>query len=323
MFLACAHIISGSMLLYRTLASLSRHAPAPRVVTVGVFDGLHVGHQEIIAQTRTAAAEHGAIATVCSFEPMPTEYFAPHNPPPRLTCFRERIELLAELGIPAVFCPHFETVRDLTPDAFIAELLVAGLKARHVVIGHDFHFGAGRRGTAAYMNELGRRHGFGVTTVDPVFWRGERISSTAIRRALQSGDLASAKSMLGRDYAISGRVVHGRGLGRELGFPTANVNLKRRLAPVSGIFAVRVAGLGDALIDGVASVGSRPMLGGGKTLLEVYLFDFDSDIYGRYITVNFLARLREERTFPDLAAMQAQMRADVREARAALARGFA
>ena len=307
------------MRLYRTLAALSRVAPAARrVVTIGVFDGLHLGHQEILAATRRRAAEHDAIATVCSFEPMPTEYFAPHDPPPRLTCFRERLELLDELGIGAMFCPHFGAIRDLAPDAFIGELLVGGLNARHVVVGHDFRFGAGRRGTLADLRAGGQRYAFGVTTVEPVFSDGERISSTAIRRALQAGDLADAKRMLGRDYAMSGRVVHGLGLGKDFGFPTANVNLKRRLAPVDGIFAVRVGGLGRDPIDGVASVGNRPMVGGGKTLLEVFLFDFDRDIYGRYITVHFIARLREERTFPDLRAMQAQMALDVEAARAAL-----
>jgi len=308
------------MRLYRSLAALKDCAPeAPRAVTVGVFDGLHLGHREILAQTRRAAAEHGAVATVCSFEPMPAEYFAQHDPPPRLTCFRERFELLEELGIGVMFCPPFAAVRHLAPEAFIADLLVGALGARHVVVGHDFRFGAERRGTIEDLRAAGSRHGFGVTTVAPVFCAGERISSTAIRRALQRGDLAAAKTMLGRDYAMSGRVVHGLGLGKDLGFPTANVNLKRRLAPVDGIFAVRVAGVSAQPVDGVASVGSRPMVGGGKTLLEVHLFDFDRSVYGEYITVSFIARLREERVFSDLAAMQAQMRRDAHAARAALA----
>jgi riboflavin kinase/FMN adenylyltransferase len=294
-----------------------------RTATIGVFDGLHLGHREILEQTKAAATATGADPIVCSFEPMPTEFFAPNNPPPRLTCFRERIELLESFGISELFCPHFESIRDLSPRAFMADLLADGLNVGHVVVGHDFRFGARREGTLEDLRAGGKRFGFGVTTVEPVFWSGERISSTAIRRVLQAGDLESGKHMLGRDYAMSGRVVHGRGLGRELGFPTANVNLKRRVAPVDGIFAVRVAGIGDGLLDGVASVGSRPMMGGGKTLLEVFLFDFDRDIYGKYITVSFIRRLREERTFVDLAAMQAQMHADVRDARAALAGGIA
>jgi riboflavin kinase/FMN adenylyltransferase len=302
---------------------VARKSAAPRVATIGVFDGLHLGHQEILARTIATAADLRGRAVVCSFEPMPTEFFAPRNPPPRLTCFRERVELLDQFGVAELFCPKFDSVRDLTAESFIADLLVGGLDVRHVVIGHDFRFGAGRHGSIADLQAGGRRFGFGVTTVEPVFWRGERISSTAIRRALQAGDLVRAKGMLGRDYAMSGRVVHGRGLGKELGFPTANVNLKRRLAPVDGIFAVRVAGLGSGLRDGVASVGNRPMAGGGETLLEVFLFNFDRDIYGEYITVNFIERLREERTFVDLAAMQAQMHVDVCDARAALGRGIA
>jgi riboflavin kinase/FMN adenylyltransferase len=311
------------MLLHRTLASLARVAATPRTVTIGVFDGLHLGHQEILACTKRTAAEQRSVATVCSFEPMPTEYFAPDDPPPRLTCFRERFELLDALGIAAMFCPRFAAVRGLSPEAFIDDLLVRGLNARHVVVGHDFRFGLGRRGTLADLRAGGRRHGFGVTTVEPVFCGTERISSTAIRAALKTGDLAAAKRMLGRDYAMSGRVVPGLGLGKKLGFPTANVNLKRRLAPVDGIFAVRVGGIGATLLDGVASVGTRPMVGGGKALLEVFLFEFDRDIYGQYITVHFVARLREERTFANLAAMQAQMHVDARDARAALRSGIA
>lgn len=312
------------MRLYRTEAAFRACAPAARrAVTIGVFDGLHVGHQEIIARTQAAAAERGAIATVCSFEPMPAEHFARHAPPPRLTCFRERFELIELLGIDEMFCPRFEAVRDLSPGAFIGELLDDALHAVHLVVGHDFRFGAGRGGTIEHLTAAGRRHGFDVTTVAPVYSGGERISSTAIRAALKHGDLEAAKRMLGRDYGMSGRVVHGLGLGKKLGFPTANVNLKRRLAPVDGIFAVRVDGLSAEPLDGVASVGSRPMIGGGKTLLEVHLFDFDRDIYGRYITVRFIERLREERTFANLVAMQAQMHLDVAAAQAALAAGIA
>ena len=199
----------------------------------------------------------------------------------------------------------------------------AALAASQVVVGHDFRFGAGRRGTLEDLRAGGRRHGYDVTTVPPVYSDGQRVSSTAIRAALRAGDLAAAKRMLGRDYAMSGRVVPGLGVGKTLGFPTANVELKRRLAPVDGIFAVRVAGLRPALLDGVASVGNRPMVGGGRVLLEVFLFDFDRDIYRQYITVQFVARLREERTFADLAAMQAQMHLDVRDAKAALRAGIA
>ncbi|MGW8369895.1 MAG: riboflavin kinase, partial [Gammaproteobacteria bacterium] len=178
---------------------------------------------------------------------------------------------------------------------------------------------SGRRGDVDTLREAGAQLGFEVSVVDAIYLNGERISSTRIREALGRGDLTAARSMLGRDYSMSGRVVYGLGLGRELGFPTANVNLKRRKAPVDGIFAVRVDGLGDQPVDGVASVGSRPTVGGGKTLLEVFLFDFDQNIYGSYITVRFEMRLREERKFPSMESLRAQMQADVVAAKAALA----
>jgi riboflavin kinase/FMN adenylyltransferase len=188
-----------------------------------------------------------------------------------------------------------------------------------VVVGDDFRFGSDRRGTLEELRDAGNRHGFAVTEVPPVFWQGQRVSSTAIREALHRGDLATARGMLGRDYSISGRVVRGLGLGKQLGFPTANVNLKRLHAPVDGIFAARVSGLGARMLDGVASVGTRPTIGGETALLEVLIFDFDSDIYDRYITVHFIKRLREERHFADLQSMQRQMHEDVAAARAALA----
>jgi riboflavin kinase/FMN adenylyltransferase len=307
------------MRLYRSLDSLAGlDDRLRRVATVGVFDGLHIGHQEILRRTLEAARHEDGSPIVCSFEPMPTEFFAADNPPARLTCFRERVELLRDFGVAELFCPHFSTVRDMTAERFVEDLLVGRIHVSRVVVGDDFRYGTGRRGSVADLARAGERFGFGVTEVPPVYLGGERVSSTAIRHALMHGDLARARAMLGRHYAMSGRVVHGLGLGKALGFPTANVNLKRRLAPVDGIFAVRVAGLGALPLEGVASVGSRPTVGGGKTLLEVYLFDFDRDVYGEYITVSFIERLREERRFADLDALKRQMALDVEAARAAL-----
>ena len=307
------------MRLYRTFASLRRSPSAkPRAVAIGVFDGLHIGHQAILERARSAADELRGSSLVLTFEPTPKEFFSPATAPPRLTRFRERFELLEALGLDELFCAKFGAVRDLTPRAFIDELLIADLRARHVVVGDDFRFGADRSGTVSDLRALGARHGLAVTEVPPVFFKGERVSSTAIREALKAGDLATARNLLGRDYSISGRVVRGLGLGRKLGFPTANVHLKRIQAPVDGIFAARVTGLGDAPLDGVASVGTRPTIGGGMPLLEVLIFDFDRDIYGRYITVHFVKRLREERHFADLELLKRQMRVDVEAARAAL-----
>jgi len=307
------------MRLYRTFASLARSTvDAPRAVAIGVFDGMHIGHRAILDNARAAAASIAGLSLVFTFEPTPKEFFSPASAPPRLTRFRERFEQLAALGTDELFCPPFGAIRDLGPREFIDDLLATRLRARHVVVGEDFRFGADRRGTVEELRVRGRVHGIEVSEVAPVYWRGERVSSTAIRQALKAGDLAFARGMLGRDYTISGRVVRGLGLGRKLGFPTANVNLKRLQAPIDGIFAARVTGLAERPLDGVASVGTRPTVGGNTALLEVLIFDFDRDIYGQYITVQFVKRLREERHFGDLAAMQRQMHVDVAAARAAL-----
>lgn len=307
-----------SMRLCRHVESMTP-SERGRSVTIGAFDGLHLGHREILARVLESARAAGRSALVCSFEPTPGEVLCPGDPPARLTCFRERFELLESAGIDEFFCPSFRKIRELSPRAFIDELLVARLGAQHIVVGHDFRFGRGRGGTLDDLRGAGERHGFDVTVVDPVSLGGERVSSTAIRVALGEGDLAKAKSMLGRDYSMSGRVVRGLGLGKRLGYPTANIGLKRRRAPIDGIFAVRVSGLGAALLDGVASIGTRPTVGGGQALLEVLIFDFDRDVYGKHITVHFVKRLREERHFDGLDALKVQIALDVGDARAALA----
>jgi riboflavin kinase/FMN adenylyltransferase len=307
------------MRLYRTFGSLPPpNTVVPRSVAIGVFDGLHIGHRAIVDDARAYAAKSGGVSLVFTFEPTPKEFFSPATAPPRLTRFRERFEQLALLGIDELLCPRFSSVHDIAPREFIDDLLVAKLRARHVVVGDDFRFGAARGGTVEELRARGRVHGFTVSEVAPVYFRGERVSSTAIRAALKSGDLATARGMLGRDYSISGRVVRGLGLGRKLGFPTANVGLRRLQAPIDGIFAARVTGVGPRALDGVASVGTRPTVGGETALLEVLIFDFDEDIYGRYITVHFVKRLREERHFPNLGALKRQMHVDVAAARAAL-----
>jgi riboflavin kinase / FMN adenylyltransferase len=305
------------MRLYRTLGAVNAAARANRVVAIGVFDGLHLGHRAIVERAR---GEAGAArrTMVFTFEPTPKEFFSPATAPPRLTSFRERFEGVRGLGVDELLCPRFASVRACSPGRFVDEWLVQGIGARHVVVGEDFRFGADRSGTAVDLVEHGHDRGFGVTVLPPVYCGDVRVSSTSIREALGVGDLATARAMLGRDYSISGHVVRGLGLGRELGFPTANVNLKRLQAPVDGIFAARVTGLSAVPLDGVASVGTRPTIGGGRTLLEVLIFDFDRDIYGRYITVHFVKRLRAEEHFADLKAMQRQMQLDVAAARAAL-----
>jgi len=306
------------MRLVRSTAALASLPGGRRVVAIGAFDGLHIGHQAILGRAGAIARERGEPLAALSFEPTPAEFFARGEPPARLTCFRERFELLATLGVDELFCPRFERINACDHRRFVDEILVEGLSASQIVVGHDFRYGSGRQGTLETLELAARERSFGVTVVDAVHAGGERVSSTGIRSALQRGDLALAKRMLGRDYSMSGRVVHGLGLGRDLGFPTANVNLKRRRAPVDGIFAVRVEGLGPAPLDGVASIGNRPTVGGGETLLEVHIFDFDAGIYGAYITVRFKERLRAEENFESIEAMQRQMRADVAAAKAAL-----
>ncbi len=307
------------MQLYRYLSSLARAPNRGRAVTIGAYDGIHLGHRAILAVLKEKAESLAAPALVLSFEPMPREFFAPVNPPARLTRFREKFECLAALGIDELFCPAFGSVRELSPDVFIRELLVDGLGVRHIVVGDDFRFAAGRIGGIEDLQRAGQTFGFDVTAVPGVYRGDQRISSTQIRLALKAGDLETARGMLGRDYSMSGRVVRGLGLGRKLGYPTANVSLNRRQTPVDGIFAARVLGLGGEPLDGVASVGTRPTVGGEKPLLEVHVFDFDRDIYGEYITVQFVERLREERKYSDLDSLVAQMHEDVSAARAALA----
>jgi riboflavin kinase/FMN adenylyltransferase len=306
------------MQLYRSLASLGRFDRAAGcVATIGAFDGIHIGHQEILAVLRARAKTTGCPTLVTSFEPLPKEYFSADSPPARLTRFREKFAILDNMGVNMFLCPRFEELRSLEIDEFIDDLLVGRLAVRHVVVGHDFRFAAARRGTMADLESAGKRMGFGVTEVAPVVWRGQRVSSTAVREALASGDMDSAAAMLGRHYAMSGRVVRGAGLGRQLGFPTANVELARWQSPVMGIFAVRV-GLRGKTLDGVASVGTRPTVDGTRPLLEVFIFDFNDDIYGEHILVRFIRRLRDEEKFPDLASMTVQMHQDVIDARAAL-----
>lgn len=307
------------MRLIRSVRGISSPPSVRRVLTIGAFDGLHLGHQEIFRRALAIAHDDSVPIAALSFEPTPAEFFARSEPPARLTCFRERLELLESLGIDELLCPHFREINVLDHDRFVDQVLVAGLGVGHIVVGHDFRYGARRKGDVATLRAAGARHRFDVTVVEPVYHDGARVSSTGIREALGRGDLDAAREMLGREYSMSGRVVHGLGLGRDLGYPTANVNLKRRKAPVDGIFAVQVDGVGSGPLDGVASVGNRPTVGGGKTLLEVFIFDFDTDIYGRYITVRFRQRLRSEERFSTIAAMQEQMSADVSAAKAALA----
>ncbi len=290
------------------------------VATIGVFDGIHLGHQRILSRVQERARELRLPSLVFSFEPTPQEVMSPLKAPARLMRLREKCLVLEEEGIDHLYCPPFErALQDLSPDEFIERLLVGRLGVRHLVVGDDFRFGSGRAGTFAHLEAGGRQFGFGVEQVGSVTTGGLRVSSTAIRTALATGDLATAQTLLGRPYRMVGRVSRGLQLGRTLGFPTANLRLHRRVSPLGGIFAVRVHGAEEGPRDAVASVGTRPTVDGVDALLEVHLFDFDGDLYGRQLCVDFVARLRDEVRFADIEAMRRQMERDAAEARRVLA----
>jgi len=306
------------MELIRGLSSLRpRHQGS--VVTIGTFDGIHPGHRALIDSLLAHGRRLGRPAMMLTFEPMPREYLAAANPPARLTSWRERWRVLQRTGLSTVLQLKFDQkLRCVSGEAF-TRLLADQLKARAVVIGHDFKFGRNGEASAPMLGEAGRRLGFEVAVVEPVLIDGERVSSSAIRAALAAGDLKHATRLLGRPYSMVGRVVRGQQLGRDLGFPTANLRLGRKRTPLQGIFAVRVHGI-DGLPNapGVASLGTRPTVGGTVPLLEAHVFDYSGDLYGREIEVEFVSKLREEVCFASLDELVVQMNEDAAQARAVL-----
>jgi riboflavin kinase/FMN adenylyltransferase len=285
------------------------------VVTIGTFDGIHPGHQALIQRLLEQGDRLSRPAMMLTFEPMPREYLAAENPPARLTSWRERWRALQRTGLSSVLQLRFgESLRCLSGEDF-ARLLARDLKTPAVVVGHDFRFGRNGEANGPMLTEAGRRLGFEVVVVPPVLIDGERVSSSQIRSALEQGDLARAEHLLGRPYSMIGRVVRGQQLGRDLGFPTANLRLGRKRSALQGIFAVRVKGIGEAPLPGVASLGIRPTVGGTVPVLEAHLFDFAGDLYGREIEVEFVAKLREEECFANLDALVAQMHVDAAQAR--------
>ena len=285
------------------------------VVTIGTFDGIHLGHQALLRRLREHAARLSAPTVVLTFEPMPREYLSPQSAPARLTSFRERWRVLEGLGVDSLLLLRFdEGLRNLSGEAFAA-LIAQDIGARAVVVGHDFRFGCNGEATASMLTEAGKRQGFEVDVVSPVLFDGARVSSSGVRDALARGDFALARRWLDRPYTMRGRVVHGQRLGRSLGFPTANLRVERQRTPLEGIFAVRVHGVGTTPLDAVASLGTRPTVGGVHTLLEVHVFDFSSDLYGREIEVEFVAKLRDEEHFPTLDALVEQIHRDAAQAR--------
>jgi riboflavin kinase/FMN adenylyltransferase len=294
--------------------------PQGSVVCIGAFDGLHLGHRALVHHAITRAKNMGVPAVALSFEPLPREYFAKDAPPPRLTLPRAKIESLRALGTDVVGLLRFDArLARLSAEDFVRKVLVERLSACEVWVGPGFRFGRDRAGDIDTLRTLGRALGFSADEIPPVALAGERVSSTRTRAALVAGDFNTVSRLLGRPYAVGGRVVRGNQLGRTLGFPTANLRFGGKTPALSGIFAAWVHGIDSRPRPAVASFGTRPTVGGREPLLEAHLFDFDDDIYGRRIEVEFVAKLRDEEKFADLPTLVAQMHHDAAQARAILA----
>lgn len=286
------------------------------VATIGAFDGVHLGHQSVLRQLMAKGRELGLPTTVVVFEPLPREFFAPHEAPPRLMSFREKFAALRELGIDRVMRIRFDdSFRQMGAMEFIRKLFVEGLGARYIVVGDDLRFGRNRSGDFSLLKRVGVEHGFEVVDTATLAVEGDRVSSTRIREVLGEADFDFAEQLLGRPYSISGRVIVGQQLGRTLGVPTANVELHRLRSPLAGVFAVEVEGVADKAIPGVANVGTRPTIGDlPKAILEVHLLDFSGDIYRRNIRVIFRKKLRSEIRFDNLDQLKSQIFRDIDEA---------
>lgn len=288
------------------------------VLTIGKFDGVHRGHQAVLANVKAQAEALSLPATVMVFEPHPEEVFAPDSAPARLSPLREKYLLLKKQGIDRLVAVQFNRAfASQSAHTFVKSLLVDKLGVKFLVVGDDFRFGRGREGDFAMLEAAGREHGFSVVSTQSFRMHDHRISSTAVREALDRGDFDQAEEMLGRPFSIRGRVVHGEKKGRTIGFPTANVLIKRCRSPLKGVFAVHADVAGKRL-NGVANVGSRPTVGGQRSQLEVHLFDFSDTIYGQSIDVYPVAKLRDEKKFASFEVLKNQIEDDAREARALL-----
>ncbi len=301
------------MLVYRGFSHVS---PGATVLTIGNFDGIHLGHRALLKRLTDAAKAENLLPTAITFEPHPREYFAPDSAPARLSTLREKLEMIADEGVEAAYVGHFNArFAALSAEDFIERILVGCLRVKHLIIGDDFRFGAGRRGDFAMLRQSGERFGFAVDAMGCVMLDAERASSSAVRDALAAGRMEHAARLLGRSYSIDGRVVHGEKMGRQLGFATANIRIKHDRPPLTGVFAVEVHGLPDGPHHGVANLGIRPSANQvARPLLEVHLFDFARDIYGAHLNVRFVHKIRDEARFPNLEALKAQIMRDADEA---------
>ena len=287
------------------------------VATIGNFDGVHLGHQAVLRALNERAQGANLPSLVITFEPQPMEFFRPQQAPARLTRLREKLEAIDCCGIDHVLLIRFNTgFSTIDAEEFVQRILIEKLGIRHLYVGDDFRFGRDRSGDFALLRRLGREHGFGVESLHTVQVDGKRVSSTRVRKALQAGHLDAAERYLGRRYRICGHVGHGHKRGRTIGFPTMNVALLRRSTPLRGVFAVQVYGLAEQALPGVANIGNRPTLeGDDRFLLEVHLFDFDDQVYGRHVEVDFVERIRDEHKFESFDALREQIARDVQRAR--------
>jgi riboflavin kinase/FMN adenylyltransferase len=288
----------------------------PCVASIGNFDGVHLGHQAVIGQLAEKAAALNLPTTLITFEPTPAEYFSGVNAPARLTTFREKYVTLKRFAIDRILVlPFNQRLASMAADDFIQKILIEGLAVRYLVVGDDFRFGKDRTGDFHLLRQSGKENDFTVVSMPSFRVDGERVSSSAIRQALADGNFDRAERMLGRHYHMTGKVAHGEKRGQQWGFPTANINMKRKVIPLRGIFAVEVFGLDREPLFGVANLGTRPTVGGMRTLLEVHLFDFDEQIYGRRINVVFRHKIREEIRFESFDELKDQIALDVISAR--------
>ncbi len=306
------------MKVFRGTPRLSDRVPS--ALTIGNFDGVHRGHQALLGRVVAAARARELVPSVMTFEPHPRELFAPDQAPARVANLRDKLAAFDRCGIERVFVQHFtRRFSHLSPSAFVDDVLLNGCAARWLLVGDDFRFGAKRAGDLALLINYAARGAFEFEVMPTIADNGERVSSTAVRQALAAGDLARASTLLGRVYAISGRVLHGRKLGRSLGFPTLNLKIEHTRPALRGIFAVRVHCLAERAVAGVASIGLRPTVDdAGRWLLEVHLFDFTAAVYGRLVTVEFVKKLRDEQKYETLAALSAAIGGDAERARALL-----
>lgn len=289
------------------------------VVTIGNFDGMHLGHQALVRRCRSLADGKRPIAVV-TFEPLPQIWFRPDAAPARLMSVRQKLDYLANDGIDIIWLMRFnQALADMSAEGFIQSVLVNTLAATDVVVGEDFHYGKGRQGDTESLRRSGERLGFGINPVPMLDVDGQRVSSTNIRKSLAAGDLEQARHLLGRPFRMAGRVIRGRQLGRQFGYPTANIKLAASPSPLMGVFAIRARWGNRDWHDGVANLGTRPAVGGEGFLLEAHLFDFDDSLYGHRLEVEFVKKLRDEAHFEDIDDLVLQMHEDEREARICLA----